>query len=314
MSCACSARSSIPRASTPAAERGGDRDRALVLVAPVVFLLLWSGGYTAARVAIGYSGPFSLLAVRYALVVLLLAIAVAVTRPRFPRRRRAYIDLTVVALLVQAGYFGFTNLALAAGASIAVVALVGSLQPIVVAILSPFVIGERVSRRQWLGLGLGLAGAAIVILARSRIGLTLPGLAAAVGSVLAISGGTLYERRHEVSQDPVVSNSVQYAVGLAVMVPLALVFEGGIRLTPAPAFWISLGYLAIGNSLISITLLLAMVRAGHVARVSALFFLVPPLSALYALLLLHEQLSVLGWAGMAVAAVGVALVTLGRRD
>ena len=38
----------------------------------------------------------------------------------------------------------------------------------------------------------------------------------------------------------------------------------------------SLAYLAIGNSLISITLLLAMIRRGEASRVSALLFLVPP--------------------------------------
>jgi hypothetical protein len=34
----------------------------------------------------------------------------------------------------------------------------------------------------------------------------------------------------------------------------------------------------IGNSLVAITLLLAMIRHGEASRVSALFFLVPPVS------------------------------------
>lgn len=289
---------------------GGWRSRSSLLIVsgPVLFLLIWSGGYTAARVAIRYSGPFSLLAIRYVVVLLLLAVAVAVARPAFPTGRTAYLHLAVIGVLVQVGYFGFTNVALAAGASIAVVSLIGSLQPILVAVLSPWVLAERVGSRQWMGLCLGLAGAAAVILARSGIGLTLFGLAAAVGSVLAISAGTLYERRFGVAHHPLVSNTVQYAVGVAVTVPLAALTEG-IRLPTAAAFWVALGYLAVGNSLISITLLLAMVRAGQVARVSALFFLVPPVSALYALGLLHETLSVVAWAGMAVAAVGVAIAT-----
>jgi drug/metabolite transporter (DMT)-like permease len=286
----------------------------VLLSGPVLFVLIWSGGYTAARVAIRYSGPFSLLAVRYVVVLLLLAVAVAAVRPGFPRGRIAYLHLAVIGVLVQVGYFGFTNLALAAGASIAVVSLIGSLQPIVVAVLSPWVIAERVGLGQWLGLCLGLAGAAAVILARSAMGLTVPGLAAAVASVLAISAGTLYERRFGVAYNPLVSNTVQYAVGAAVTVPVALLVEG-IRLPTAAPFWISLGYLAVGNSLVSITLLLAMVRAGQVARVSALFFLVPPLSALYALALLQEMLTPLAWLGMAVAAAGVAIATSrsGRR-
>ena len=54
---------------------------------------------------------------------------------------------------------------------------------------------------------------------------------------------------------------------------------------------------------------MAMIRAGEVSRVSALFYLVPPLSALIAWPLLGERLTPLGWAGMALAAVGVALVS-----
>jgi drug/metabolite transporter (DMT)-like permease len=272
-------------------------------------LLLWSGGYTAVRIAIRHVGPMSLLALRYAIVVVILLVAVAALRPAFPRGWRPYVQLAVIGLLVQVGYFGFTNLALAAGVSVAVTALIGSLQPIVVAVVAPWTVGERVGGRHWVGLALGLAGAAIVILARSRLQLSVFGVGAAVGALLAISGGTLVERRFGVNHHPLASNLVQYAVGVVVAVPLAFIVEGSVRVSSSPEMWLALSYLVVGNSLISITLLLAMVRAGQAARVSALFFLVPPLSALYALVVLSEPLPVAGWLGMALAAAGVAIVT-----
>ena len=68
----------------------------------------------------------------------------------------------------------------------------------------------------------------------------------------------------------------------------------------------------IGNSLIAISLYLAMIRAGEVSKVSALFFLVPPCSALIAFALLGEPMPVLAWAGMALAASGVALASIQR--
>ena len=277
--------------------------------APVIFLLLWSGGYTAVRIAIRHTGPLSLLALRYLLVVALLLVAVAIVRPTFPTARRHYIQLGVIGLLVQVGYFGFTNLALAAGVSVAVTALVGSLQPVVVAVFSPRLLGEPVGGRQWLGLVLGMAGAAVVILARSKFALSLTGLAFAFAALAAISSGTLVERRFGMNHHPLASNLVQYSVGVAVAVPLAFAVEGGIRLTTALETWLALGYLVVGNSLVAITLLLAMIRAGQAARVSALFFLVPPLSALYALVVVGEPLPPVAWAGMAVAAAGVFIAT-----
>ena len=77
-----------------------------------------------------------------------------------------------------------------------------------------------------------------------------------------------------------------------------------------PELFATLAYLMIGNSLISITLLLAIIRAGEFARVSALFYLVPPLSALFAGPLLGEAMPPLAWAGMVLAGIGV---TLARR-
>ena len=98
-------------------------------------------------------------------------------------------------------------------------------------------------------------------------------------------------------------------MGAAFTLPLALVTEG-MQADWTPELFSVLAYLVIGNSLVAITLLLAMIRAGEVARVSALFYLVPPLSALFAWPLLGEAMPPLAWAGMALAGAGV---TLARR-
>ena len=103
------------------------------------------------------------------------------------------------------------------------------------------------------------------------------------------------------------ANLIQYAVGVVVMLPLAFAFED-MNVAWTGEMLAALAYLVIGNSLIAITLLLAMIRHGEASRVSALFYLVPPSAALLAWLLIGEEMPPLAWAGMAVAAVGVALV------
>jgi drug/metabolite transporter (DMT)-like permease len=70
-----------------------------------------------------------------------------------------------------------------------------------------------------------------------------------------------------------------------------------------------MAYLVLANSLLALSLLLAMIRAGEVSRVSALFYLVPALSALCAWPMLGEAMPALAWAGMALAGLGVALVS-----
>lgn len=275
--------------------------------APFIFLLLWSAGFTIAKIGLAYVNPLTFLVLRYALVLLVLLPLLVVVRPPWPRTAAAWRHLAVVGLLIQAGYFSLFNLALRFGASVGGVALIVSLQPILVALLAPYMSNERISKTRWLGLGLGLVGAALVILARSAIEATsVLGILCALLALACITAGTLYEKRFGAPHHPVVANAVQYAVGLLVVLPLAWAFE------PMHVRWsgpliMSLAYLVLANSLIAISLLLVMIRHGEASRVSALFFLVPPAAALIAWLMIGEHMPPLAWVGMGVAGLGVAL-------
>ncbi|KVC29638.1 DMT family transporter [Burkholderia pseudomultivorans] len=276
--------------------------------APALFLPLWSSGFVFLKLGLRDADPLTFLALRYACVVALLAAAFLWLRPALPRTPRAWLNLVVVGLLLQAGYFAFTYLSLKLGMSAGAVALVTSQQPILVGLLAPALAGERVGVLRWAGLALGAAGAVLVIVARGPVAIASAwALAFALLALMCITGGTLWERRFGTDVHPVSANLVQYAVGLAVSAPLAFALE------PMHVHWSaglagSLAYLVICNSLIAISLLLAMVRHGEASRVSALFFLIPPATALIALAVLGETVGALAWPGMALAAAGLYLV------
>ena len=283
----------------------------LLRTAPAIFLLFWSGGFAAGKIGLAYTGPLTFLAVRYALVLAILLPAVLVVRPPLPRTAAGWRHLAVVGLLIQGIYFALGYVALATNVTSGAVALIVSLQPILVALLAPLVAGERVPGWRWAGLGLGLAGAALVIVARSAVAaMSMAGIVAAVGALGGMTVGTLYEKRFGTSQHPVTANAVQYAAGLALTLPLALLLEER-AVTWAPPFAVALLYLIVCNSLIALTLLLLMIRQGEVSRVSALFFLVPPMAALIGWVVLGEQMPPLAWVGLGLAAAGVALATRG---
>lgn len=277
--------------------------------APALFLLLWSSGFVVLKVGLAYADPMTFLALRYACVVLILAPVLLVLRPPLPRGASAWGHLAMVGLLLQAGYFCFTYLSLKQGMSAGGIALITSLQPILIGLLAPAIAQERVDARRWAGLGLGVSGAALVIVAKASIDVLSPlGLLFAVSALLCITGGTLYEKRFGTQTHPATSNLVQYAVGLAVTAPLAFWLEP-MRIEWTGPLWASLAYLVVGNSLVAITLLLTMIRHGEASRVSALFFLVPPCTAVIALAILDEPIPALAWPGMALAALGILLVT-----
>ena len=280
-----------------------------LVAAPSVFLLLWSAGFGVAKLGLQHANPMTLLALRYVSVLVVLAPFALILRPPVPRSFRGWLDIAVVGFLIQVAYFGLCYLAFKSGVSAGGVAIIVCLQPILVALVAPRLVGEQVSRLAWVGLALGLSGAVVVILSRSSVeaGNTF-GILCTIGALFGITSGTLYEKRFGVSHHPVTSNMIQYAVGAAFCLPLAWATEN-LPIDWNLEFAAVLGYLVLGNSLLAMSLLLAMIRVGEVSRVSALFYLVPAFSALFAWPLLGEAMPPLAWAGMALAGIGVALVS-----
>ena len=281
--------------------------------APVIFLLLWSGGFAFARIGVEHSPPMTLLALRYWFAIVVLLVVLAILRPPVPHRASDWGHLMVVGALVQGLYFSFSYLGFWLGVSAGTMAIIVSLQPILVGLLAPQFVAEHVGLARWAGLILGLIGAAMVILARSEVEVTSAvGLLCAAGSLLSMTVGTLYEKRFGLHHHPVTSNTIQYLVGFALVLPIAVALEP-LEVNWTGEFVVALAYLVIGNSLIAVTLLLAMIRHGEAARVSALLFMVPPMAAFIAWALIGEAMPPAAWAGMAVAAAGVALATRNLR-
>jgi drug/metabolite transporter (DMT)-like permease len=283
--------------------------RPLILAAPVIFLILWSAGFAIAKLGLQHAEPLTLLALRYTCVLVLLIPLALILRPPLPKTPRAWADVAIVGFLIQVVYFGLCYVAFKSGVSAGGVAIIVCLQPILVALSAPTLVGERVTARGWIGLMLGLAGAALVILGRSTIvAENAFGIVCTVLALFGITAGTLWEKRFGVTHHPVTSNLIQYAVGAAFTLPVAWATEN-MSVAWDGEFVAVLAYLVIGNSLLAMTLLLAMIRAGAVARVSALFYLVPAISALFAWPLLGEAMPPIGWAGLALAGLGVAIVS-----
>lgn len=280
-----------------------------LIAAPVVFLILWSAGFAIAKLGLDHAPPLTLLALRYVTVLLILLPLAAIVRPPLPATPRAWADVAIVGFLIQVFYFGLCYIAFKSGTSAGAVAIIVCLQPILVALIAPHFVGESLGARGWIGLALGLTGAALVIFSRQAVAAEGAfGVTCAAFALLGITGGTLWEKRFGVTHHPITANLIQYAVGAAFCLPLAWATEK-LEVTWNWEFGFVLFYLVVGNSLLAMTLLLAMIRAGEVSRVSALFYLVPPLSALFAWPILGEVMPPAGWAGMALAAVGVALVS-----
>jgi drug/metabolite transporter (DMT)-like permease len=288
-------------------------DALLRLGGPALFVLLWSTGFVGAKYGLPYADPFPLLALRMVLAALLLGVVALALRSVAMPAPRAYGDAAVVGLFLHAGYLGGVFHAISVGVPAGVSAVVVSLQPVLTAVLASRVLDERLVARQWLGLVLGVTGVALVV---------GPGLAAAAGSATALPASglvsclvalgsgtvaTLHQKRRGDGIPLVWGMAVQYAAAALVLSAVAL-GTGQRRLDWTPQLAAALAWLVLVLSLGAVLLLLLLLRRGTASGVSSLLYLVPPAVAVEAYLMFDERLAPLSLAGVAVAALGVALV------
>lgn len=278
-------------------------------LAPFVFLILWAGGYVVAKIALRDAEPMVILGMRFACVVLIMGIAFLIIRPPLPKTKADWGHLAIVGVLMQTIYFGMTYFAFTNGIAAGTAALIMSLQPIIVALVAPRWTGEHVNWRQWGGLILALIGTVLVITSRLEIGPppVLGFVFAAIG-LAGIISATLWEKRFGLAHHPITANLIGYAAGLIGLIPF-LSPHDFTQINWTPSFMWAMVYLVIGNSVIAVGLLLAMIRAGEVSKVSALLFLVPPIAALMAWFALGERMPPAAWLGLGVAGLGVYVAT-----
>ena len=280
------------------------RDAAL----PALFVVLWSTGFIFARLGLAYAQPFTFLAVRLAVAAaLLLAIAVA-SGAAWPRTTREGGHIAVTGLLFHGAYLVGVFEALAHGVATGIVALIAGLQPILTAAVAGPLLGERINRRQWAGFVLGFAGVALVVWDRfgAREG-TPEGFALAGLCLVGITAGTLYQKRFCPNLDPRSGTAIQFAAAATVLTVFSLVFETG-HIVWSREFIVAFSWLTLVLSVGTFNLLVLLIRRGAASRVSSLFYLVPPVTALIGWLGFGEVLGPVALAGMGVAVAGVALV------
>jgi drug/metabolite transporter (DMT)-like permease len=299
-------------APVPAAPRRDPRDADLASAGiPALFVLLWSTGFIVARFGLPYAGTLTFLSLRFGATVAILGPLVFLTRAPWPApgtRGREMGHIAVAGVLLQAGFlsgvWGGIKLGIPAGVS----ALIVGLQPVLTAVAARWV-GEHVTRRQWLGMGLGFCGVLLVVSNRAGTdGVTPRTVSHTVVALLSITAGTLYQKRFCPSIDLRVGNLVQFAASLLVVAPLALAFESN-HIEWTPRFFGALAWSVLALSVGAGFLLFTLIRRQAATRVASLFYLTPPVTALLAWALFGEALTITVGIGMLSAAVGVALVT-----
>lgn len=276
--------------------------RWVVPVLSALFVPLWSSGFIAGKIATGHMPVPTVLLWRFIIALVVMGAVVAVARPARPRGR-AWLHLAVTALLLQVGQFSFVYTGLAHGVPAGLSSLILGMAPLLVGLLTPLVLATRLGVAPVLGLGIGTCGVYIVLSDGLGGGLG-PQVVFPVLGMLAMTAGTLYQKRFNDGTPVTTSVVVQMLTSLVVTVA-AMPFLGADWLPHDTGGWAAVVWLGVLNSAGAFALMFVLLRWRSTVHVSALLNLVPATTALVAVPVLGEPLTVRAVLGLAVALAGM---------
>lgn len=285
------------------------RHRLLATAIPLIFVLMWSTGFIFTRMGVPYAEPLTFLCLRMMIAAALVLLITFFIKVQWPRRWTDWFHSAVVGILIHGVYLGGVFLAIDKGLDAGIAALIVGLQPLLTVAFAAIWLAESLTVQKMTGILLGLIGISMVILYRgANIDLSAKtGLWFCTASLIAISVGTLYQKKFCTQTDLLPATFIQYLANSVFLSVLVIRYES-LQIDWTGEFIFALTWLVLVLSLGAVMLLMWLIKHGEAGKVASLFYLVPPVVALEAWILFDEKLNWITVAGMALSAAGVWIV------
>lgn len=282
----------------------------LAILAAFGVYTIWGFTFMASKVAQGYVTPFILLAYRFDVAALVLAIPFVVGLKKLNLRGRNIKPLLLLGLMEPCIYFigeqyglRYTNAAFS-GVMIAVI-------PIVTLVFTAVFLKEKPTRAQWLFCILSILGVIAITLSENSGGDIKPlGVLCLVVAVLTGAAYGILSRK--ISDDfSVYERTFVMMLMAAVFYTSLAVIENAENLsaliTPLrhTDFILAVLYLSVGASVLGYTLFNFAVSNAPMPKVVILCNLVTVISVLSGVFLLHEHFSVVSAIAMVAVLIGI---------
>jgi drug/metabolite transporter (DMT)-like permease len=278
------------------------------------FVIIWGSGFLATKTGIQYAAPFTFLCLRFAFGIACLIPVLLWLKPAWPKRFSGWFHIVIAGLLMHAIHLSGSHYGQYEGLTAGVVAIILAAQPLLTAIIATWLLHERASNKQWAGIVIGLAGVALVVWHKIDVNaMNAKSLTALIVALLALTIGTLYQRRYLRDVDLFAASFIQFIVSLIVLTPLSFAVEGAKVAWSWPLVG-SVTFLVIFASIFAVSALHTLMRRGEATRVSSILYLPPVVAVLVEWLLFQLTPTMLTVAGMMIVAVGVWLASATNAD
>ena len=273
----------------------------------ITFSLLWASAFMAVKIGLATSPPLFLMWTRFLVAGSVLVLVGFLLGHRLPSTAAAWGKLALLGLLNYGAYLGISVIALE-HLSGGMGAVLASTNPLMLAMVAPLLLREKLGRGRMAGLV--LAFLSVVLVMYSRTGARdqpFSMLLILLANAFLVGGTILFKRWHP-REDLTMLNGIQLAAaGLALMIP-GLLTEPVAQVHLSLPLVASIAYLIVVVSLGAMTIWFLLLRNGDAARASSYFFLNPIFGIFLGALLLAEPLHALDFVGTLGVAAGIYLV------
>lgn len=278
----------------------------LLLEAALVFS--WSAGFVGTRFAVEHAPIFLVLLWRNLTAGLILLPFAFFIGPRLSIREIA--SHMLFGALGMGAYLASFAMAISQGVPTGLVALISDMLPLAVAILSWPMLGHMLTGRQWAGSAIGVLG--VVIASGASLSLAnvpLWSYGVPVLGTLCFALATLMQKRSTAARASVFQSlSIQCLSAAAIFFAFAW-HEGSVAPILDKSFIGGILWLVFVATFASWSLYFIALRKSSPARVTAVLYLSPPVTMIWAWMMFGEPLSWAMAAGLAVSLYGIMLMT-----
>lgn len=283
--------------------------RKLVALAPWIFVLIWSSGFVVSKYAFSSGDPLYFLAIRLLLAALILFLLALIFRAPLKLSRSDFFASLAIGITLHGLYLAGVWYAISLGAPAGLSSVITSMQPVLVSLIAIRLLSEPLTRKQMIGLVLGFVGVFFVILPKlsGTSHFTGTSLGLLVLALLGSTVATLMQKKIGHSIPLLIGTTYQFAISGVVLLILSLAM-GATEFHPTHSGILAMLWAVLVTSIAAVLLLFWLLNRGSAAKVSSLFYLVPPIAVLETYILLGEKINAQGFIGIAMTTLGVALV------
>ena len=275
-------------------------------------VLCWSAGFVGIRFAIDYSPIFLILFWRSLVSGLVLFPFALFAGPSM--QGKDVLQQMAFGAMAMSGYLAGFALAIAHGAPTGIVALITDMLPLAVALLSWPVLGQQLTGLQWVGTGVGVLG--VLIAAGGPTNHDESSIWVYILPVLGttlLALATLLQKRSATSSMPVYQRLCIQCLAAAVIFSGFAWNEGTVLPVMNWAFIGGIVWLVFIATFGAWGLYYIALRKSSPARVTAVLYVSPPLTMIWAWAVFDEPMS---WAmamGLGVSLIGIVIVAKNQR-